>query len=65
MENFVKIEFFIATHCSLHCGESGDIDFLSVVAIAMKLLRINGNQVSDLETYLEQDPQKRQSLSLY
>ena len=31
------------------------MDFLCVVAIAMKLLRINGNQVSDLETYLEQD----------
>ena len=39
---FCKIEILWITHCSLHCGESGDIDFLSVVAVAMELLRING-----------------------
>ena len=41
--------------CSLYCGESVDIEFLIVVAVAMKLLNIKGNQVSDPETYLEQD----------
>ena len=41
--------------CSSYCGESVDIKFLIVVAIAMKLLKIKDNQVSDPETYLEQD----------
>ena len=34
---------FIVTLRSSHCGESEDMDFLSVVAIAMKLLKIKGN----------------------
>ena len=33
----------MVAHCSLHCGVSGDIEFLSVVAVAMKLLKIKGN----------------------
>ena len=41
--------------CSLHCGESVDIKFLTVVAVAMKLLKIKDNYISDPETYLEQD----------
>ena len=33
----------MVVYCSSHCEESGDMDFLSVVAIAMKLLKIKGN----------------------
>ena len=29
--------------CSSYCGESGDMKFLSVVAVATKLLKIKGN----------------------
>ena len=41
--------------CSSYYGESVDITFLTVVAIATKLLKIKVNYVSDPETYLEQD----------
>ena len=41
--------------CSSYYGESMDITFLIVVAVAMKLLKIKDNYVSDRETYLEQD----------
>ena len=44
--------------CSSYYGESVDIKFLTVVAIAMKLLKIKVNQVGDPETYLEQVLQK-------
>ena len=33
----------MVAHCSSHCGESGDMDVLSVVAVATKLLKIKGN----------------------
>ena len=41
-EEFCKINILCVTHCSSYCGEFWDIDFLSVVAVAMELLRING-----------------------
>ena len=41
--------------CSSYCEESVDIKFLIVVAIAMKLLKIKDNYVSDPETLLEQN----------
>ena len=44
--------------CSSYYGESVDIAFLIVVAILMKLLKIQVNLVGDPETYLEQDLEK-------
>ena len=41
--------------CSSYYGESVDITFLIVLAVAMKLLKIKANKVGDPETYLEQD----------
>ena len=44
--------------CFLYYGESVDIAFLIVVFILTKLLMIQVNEVSDPETYLEQDLEK-------
>ena len=41
-EKICKIEILWAVHCSSPFGESGDINFLSMVAIAMELLGIIG-----------------------
>ena len=49
--------------CSLHCGESVDIKFLTVVSIAMKLLKITRSVTQKL--IWNKIRRKRQSLSLY
>ena len=42
-KKFCKIWTFMVVMCSSYCGESVDIKFLIVGAVAMKLLKIKGN----------------------
>ena len=57
------VYFKSETGCT-DCEELENINQWNVVIIVMELLRIENNQVNDIETYLEQDPQKRHFSSL-